>query len=104
VARQRQLRILVVRLSGCLSTLQLHAQRLLLLRAGIAPAPLDSGIAVAHDLHISRGREAQLEHASLVELQTAARRSRCGSTPVPLIEVPARDQLVSVDPVLIHPA
>jgi hypothetical protein len=99
VARQRQLRSLVVRLSGCLATLPLQGKRLLLLRAGIETA-LNSRIAVARALHISRQREAQLEHASLLGLQTAARDGGCSSDPVALIEVPARDQLVSVDPVL----
>jgi hypothetical protein len=102
VARQRQLRSLVVRLSGCLSILQLQAQRLLLLRAGIETSGLDSGIAVAHDLHISPVRETELERASLRELRTAARNSRCRSTPAALIEVPARDRLVSVDPELMN--
>jgi hypothetical protein len=102
VATQRRLRSLVVRLSGCLSTLPLQARHLLLLRAEIETARLQSGIAVARSLHISPAREAELEHASLLELQTAASHSSCGSIPAALIEVPARDQLVLVDPVLVN--
>ena len=102
-ARQRQLRSLVVRLRGCLSTLRPQAQRVLLLRAGIGTARPDSGSAVAHILHISVVREAQVEHAALVDLQAAARDGRCASSSVTLIQVPAPDRLVRVDAVLMNP-
>jgi hypothetical protein len=102
-ARQRQLRSLVVRLRGCLSTLRPQAQHVLLLRAGIGTARPHSGGAVAHILYISVVREAQVEHAALVDLQAAARDGRCASTSVALIQVPAQDRLVAVDAVLMNP-
>jgi hypothetical protein len=102
-ARQRQLRSLVVRLRGCLSTLRPQAQRVLLLRAGIGTARPYSASAVAHTLYISVVREARVEHAALVHLQAAARDGRCASTSVALIQVPAQDRLVAVDVVLMNP-
>jgi hypothetical protein len=99
-ARQRQLRSLVVRLSQCLATLQPQAQRVLLLRAGIATAGPDSPSAVSRISHIGRVREAGVEDAALVELQSAAREDRCASTFAALIQVPPHNRLVSADSVL----
>jgi hypothetical protein len=99
-ARQRHVRSMVLRLSGCLATLQPRAQRVLLLLAGIGTAGPDSPSTVARTSHISRVREARVEHAALVEL-SAARQDRCASTLAALIHVPAQNRLVSVDPVLM---
>ena len=101
-AAARQLRNLVVRLRGCLSTLRPQAQRVLLLRAGIGTARPHSATAVAHILSISVVREAQVEHAALVDLRAAARDGRCASTSMALIQVPAQDRLVPVDAVLMN--
>jgi hypothetical protein len=98
--RQRQLRNLVIRLSQCLATLQPQAERVLRLRAGIGTAAPNSPRTVADIFHISRVHEARLEHAALVELQSAAREDRCGNTFPALIHVPAQNRLVSTDPVL----
>ncbi len=98
---QRQLRSLVVRLSQCLSTLSSGSQRMLLLRVEIDTAGPDSRRAVARMLHISVAREARVEHAALLKLQTAARDRICGSPPA-WIHVPAGDRLVLVDPVLTN--
>jgi hypothetical protein len=99
-ARQLQVRSLVIRFSQCLVTLQPQAQSVLLLRAGIEASGSDSPSAVAHSSHISRAREARVENAALVELQSAAHEGRCASALAALIHVPAQDRLVSTDPVL----
>jgi hypothetical protein len=100
-ARQRRLRRLVVGLSQCLVTLQPQAERVLLLRAGIATAGADSPAAVARATHISRGREARVERGALGQLQSAAHENRCPSRLTALIHVPPQDRLVSIDPVLM---
>jgi hypothetical protein len=99
-ARQRRLRRLVVGLSQCLVALQPQAERVLLLRAGIATAGADSPAAVARATHISRGREARVERGALGQLQSAAHENRCPSRLTALIHVPPQDRLVSIDPVL----
>jgi hypothetical protein len=96
---QPRLRNVVVSLSQCLSTLSPDSRRMLLLRAGIGPGQPDSPLAVARTMQISVASETIKEHAALLQLQTAARQRRCGSTPA-WIHVPAQDRLVLVDAVL----
>lgn len=103
VVAQQQLRIIVVRLSQCLSTLSPDSQRMLLLRAGISAAQPPGSRAVARMLHISVAREARLEQDALLKLQSAARGHSCGSPPA-WIHVPAGDRLVPVDAGLTDPS
>ncbi|HEX3831594.1 MAG TPA: hypothetical protein VHW04_06455 [Solirubrobacteraceae bacterium] len=96
---QRRLRSVVVRLSSCVSTLNLGSQRMLLLRAGIGIVAPSSRRAVARTLRMSVARETRREHAALRSLRTAAREQRCGSTPA-WVHVPLGNRLVLVDPAL----
>jgi hypothetical protein len=71
-ARQsRRLRRLVARLRGCLGTLDVGAQRLLTLRAGL-DGPARSAAATARILDIGARREARLERQSLAALTRSA--------------------------------
>lgn len=99
-AQQRRLRGLVIGLSKCLVILRPQAERVLLLRAGIATAGPDSPAAVARDSHISRAREARVEQGALAELESAARAESCPANIPVLIHVPPQNRLVSADPVL----
>jgi hypothetical protein len=101
--QQQLLRSTVVRLSQCFTTLSADNQRILLLRAGIDMAQPDSRGVVARAFHISVAHEASVEHAAVLQLQTADRQGACGSPPV-WIHVPAENRLVPVAAVLINSA
>lgn len=95
-------RVDVLRLSQCLSTLSPQGEWTLVLRAGIGTPQPFSLPAVARSLHISVASAAAIEQAALRQLRAAASGARCGTPPV-LVHVPKRNRLARAAAVLTRP-
>jgi hypothetical protein len=81
--RERRLRRIVTRLSGCLDAIGPSRRRVLVLRSGLGPRRPQTRAGVADRLDTTIRRVARTERRGLRELRYAARVGRCGGEPNP---------------------
>jgi Sigma-70, region 4 len=96
---ERHLKSFVTTHSLCVATLSARERTVLRLRAGV-DGPAYTSQQVARHLHLTLGRETQIEHSGLIQLQQAVAGNGCGASRTAVLQVPSRNQLVAESPVL----